>query len=55
MAGTFSGIGNEDILEDTLGKVRDAENRDQSSKVLRLFKSFEVPCVQNQIANYGRQ
>ena len=50
----FEGIGNEDILEDTLGKVRDAQNRDGTSKVLQLFKSFEVPHMKKQIEHFGR-
>lgn len=44
----FGGINQEDILEDTLGKVRDTEYRDASSRVLRHFKvggsaKFEIP------------
>ena len=50
----FSGIGTEDILEDSLGKVRDAEYRDQQSKVLKMFKAYEILVVAEQLANWGR-
>ena len=50
----FGGVGCEDLIEDTLGKVRDAEHRDASSKVLRMWKAWEVPKVQKQISRWGR-
>lgn len=50
----FGGMCQEDILEDSLGKVRDAEYRGGSSRVMRLFKSFEVPVMQKQLAQWGR-
>ena len=51
----FGGLCNEDILEDSLGKVRDCEYRDASSRVVRMFKAFEVPIVAEQLARWGRE
>jgi hypothetical protein len=50
----FGGLCQEDIVEDSLGKVRDTEYRDASSRVLRLFKSFEVPVMAKQLERWGR-
>lgn len=51
----FGGINQEDILEDSLGKVRDTEYRDASSRVVRYFKAYEVPVSREQLARWGRE
>ena len=50
----FDGIGTEDILEDSLGSVRDAEYRDQQSKVLRMYKAYEVPVLAEKLKAWDR-
>ena len=50
----FGGVMQEDILEDSLGKVRDTEYRDQSSRVLKLFKAYEVPVRNGQLKRWDR-
>lgn len=51
----FDGLNQEDILEDTLGKARDTEYRDASSRVLRLFKAYEVPVDREQLRGWDRE
>lgn len=50
----FGGVMQEDIVEDSLGKVRDTEYRDASSRTLRLFKAYEVPVRRKQLKMWGR-
>lgn len=52
--GLFGGIGQEDIIEDTLGKVRDKQVRAASSKEMRCMAAWNVPVEVGQIAKFER-
>ena len=41
-------------MEDSLGKVRDTEYRDASSRTLRLFEAYEVPVRAWQLQRWDR-
>ena len=50
----FNGVNNEDLVEDTLGKVMDAEYRDCASRAMRCFKAYEVAHVNRQLGRWGQ-
>lgn len=51
----FDGFGNEKLLEDTLGKVRDSEVRTSCKKTIGLWRAYEVPHSSSMLGTYDRQ
>lgn len=51
----FDGFGNEKLLEDTLGKVRDSELRGSCKNTMSLWRAYEIPSATSMLAPYDRQ
>lgn len=49
----FGGWGNEKLLEDSLQKCRDHEQRDPAHKL--IFKTWEIPHSHKMVEQYGRE